>query len=434
MGIGTHIEQPGYGPARTPLPISVGEATKLVERVVASEGFKRAPQLRAFLLYVCERTLQQGASDIGEQEIGVRVLGRKPDYNPNDDNIVRVQARHLRNKLQQYFENEGVAEPYVITIPKGSYLPRFETSHPQADAPLLPPPVQPIGRRGLKWWILAGAAVIAIAAGTVIWVRFGEIQTGRTAVPGPLWSRVFKHDQKTNIVLADGALIELQELLGIDLSLKDYLRPDYPDFLLKNSSSEMRRALSRLTSRQTTFLADATVGSRLISLGGSLGIQPSLRYARHLNAREFKSDNFVLLGSRRGIPWVDLFETWLNFPLDWDPATSQCYLANRSPRPGEPPEFRPIPGSDVTYADIAFLPNLDKTGTVLILNGIDMIGAEAAGEFVLHSGFSARLAAITGAATAESLFFEILIRVRSAGGTAAKTEIEAWRVIDPRKF
>ncbi|HWB97093.1 MAG TPA: hypothetical protein VG672_10335 [Bryobacteraceae bacterium] len=405
--------------------------------MAASEGFKRAPQLRAFLLYVCERALRQGIGDIGEQEIGVNVLGRRPDYNPNDDNIVRVQARHLRNKLQQYFENEGAAEPFILTIPKGSYVPRLEIARLPVE---LPVPVQParqkISLRPNWWWAAAGAGMLAILAVAIFWTHAGQNSRVRQPAPDPLWSHVFQHDQKTNIVLADGALIELQELLGIDLSLKDYLRPDYPGFLLKASSTEMRRVAERLTNRQTTFLADATVGARLIGMAAGLGIQPSLRYARHLNAREFKTDNFVLLGSRRGIPWVDLFEPWLNFPLDWDRATGQCFLGNRSPQPGEPTEFRPTPGADLTYADIAFLPNLDKTGTVLILNGIDMIGAEAAGEFVLNSGFSSRLAAMIGTAAGgrDLPFFELLIRVRSAGGTAAKTEVEAWRVIDPRRL
>src|ERR1700748_2919461 len=48
-------------------------------------------------------------------------------FNPNDDNIVRVQAGHLRKKLDQYFSSEGREEPYVPVIPRGTYVPHFVT-------------------------------------------------------------------------------------------------------------------------------------------------------------------------------------------------------------------------------------------------------------------------------------------------------------------
>ena len=52
---------------------------------------------------------------------------RPPGYNPNEDNIVRSQARLLRLKLEHHFANEGKDEAIMITIPKGRYLPAFET-------------------------------------------------------------------------------------------------------------------------------------------------------------------------------------------------------------------------------------------------------------------------------------------------------------------
>jgi hypothetical protein len=55
-----------------------------------------------------------------EQQIGVCVYDRPPGYNPNDDNIVRSQARQLRLKLEHHFANEGKDEPIVITTWKPS--------------------------------------------------------------------------------------------------------------------------------------------------------------------------------------------------------------------------------------------------------------------------------------------------------------------------
>lgn len=74
-----------------------------------------------------------------------------------------------------------------------------------------------------------------------------------------------------------------------------------------------------------------------------------------------------------------MFDKSLNFPLVMDPATRQFYLRNRAPQPGEQSKYRESENQEETYADIALLQNLAGTGTVLILNGIDMVAAEAAG-------------------------------------------------------
>src|SRR5438105_10579823 len=89
------------------LPDKIDPADKrwaLIQRVVAGALFARAPQLRGFLLFVSERLLTGRVNEINEYEIGRVVLGRRATFNPHEDNIVRVQARHLRAKLEQYFE------------------------------------------------------------------------------------------------------------------------------------------------------------------------------------------------------------------------------------------------------------------------------------------------------------------------------------------
>jgi hypothetical protein len=98
----------------------------LVRRVAASITFQKSPKLREFLLYVCRCAIDVQPAAATEQQVGINVFRRPPGYNPNDDNIVRSQARLLRLKLEHHFANEGREEPVIITIPKGRYLPAFE--------------------------------------------------------------------------------------------------------------------------------------------------------------------------------------------------------------------------------------------------------------------------------------------------------------------
>ena len=90
---------------------------------------------------------------------------RPPGYNPNEDNIVRSQARLLRLKLEHHFANQGKDESIVITIPKGRYLPVFET---RAEEPLTPPPGSPALIQGKPRRMLQIVVGIAVLFGLVI--------------------------------------------------------------------------------------------------------------------------------------------------------------------------------------------------------------------------------------------------------------------------
>jgi hypothetical protein len=98
---------------------------QLAQRIATSKSFAKSGFLLKFLLYVCERELTGRADEISEQQIGVHVFGRRPDYNPGEDNIVRSYARQLRQRLDLYFEEDGQQEKLRITIPRGGYVPVF---------------------------------------------------------------------------------------------------------------------------------------------------------------------------------------------------------------------------------------------------------------------------------------------------------------------
>src|SRR5579863_9051744 len=116
-----------------------GQFQDLVRRVAASETFEKSPRLRAFFQHVCRCALEDCPEEATEQQIGIFVYGRSPGYNPNDDNIVRSQARVLRMKLEHHFANEGKDEPVIITIPKGQYVPIFEPRYkePRVERPVV---------------------------------------------------------------------------------------------------------------------------------------------------------------------------------------------------------------------------------------------------------------------------------------------------------
>ncbi len=413
------------------------ERWALVQRVVASHCFAKAPQLRDFLLYITSHFLTNREAEINEYRIGSSVLGRRPDFEQAGDNIVRVQARHLRKKLEDYFASEGLREPLLIIIPKGAYVPCFEPRAPLEDTVVAVQP-ETRSRRGL-WLLCALAIALAVSTGAFWWktVQLQKRVESSPAPPSPaahaLWPLVFAKGQPTNIVVADTCLVMLQDILHSDITLKEYATHSYPsDLLAQVRDPQLKSALELISKRQYTSLGDVNAVSSLLPISARYGAKGAIRYSRHLNIREFKTDNFILVGSRRGVPWVQLFETKLNFSLERSAQSDKFIYRNKSPLPGEREAYATTgdaSGPSETYSLIALLPNLGKTGNVLLLAGLTMVGTEAAGEFVATQEFADELAKRLPSRPGEpQKYFEMLIRTKAVGGAARETDVMAARV------
>jgi Malectin domain len=95
-----------------------------LERVLTSHAFRRAPGLVKTLSYLTER-LFAGDPNITEYRIAVEGLGRKPNFDPLQDSIVRVNVHALRKRLHDYYFSEGREHEVQIVLSGGSYVPSF---------------------------------------------------------------------------------------------------------------------------------------------------------------------------------------------------------------------------------------------------------------------------------------------------------------------
>ena len=101
-----------------------------LESMLACPDFTATPQQVALLRYVVVQTLAGKANSIKGYTIATEVFGRKTDFDQNIDPIVSIQAGRLRRALTRYYEGAGKNDPLRIEIPKGSYVPTFETRPP----------------------------------------------------------------------------------------------------------------------------------------------------------------------------------------------------------------------------------------------------------------------------------------------------------------
>ena len=130
-----------------------------LDRILASDVFARSQQLRRFLAFIVDQRLAGQSQSLKESVLAHELYGKGTDFDGGTDPVVRVDARRLRDKLREYYE--GRADPVVISLPKGTYVPVFEAASPVPDAPEAKPE---------RSWIRVGALVVATAiAGALIW-------------------------------------------------------------------------------------------------------------------------------------------------------------------------------------------------------------------------------------------------------------------------
>ncbi|MGO9241376.1 MAG: hypothetical protein ACLQBJ_11255 [Bryobacteraceae bacterium] len=94
-------------------------------KILKSRGFSRSDRVSELLRYLAERGLQEEVDRPKETVLGVELFGRMPGYDTQADPVVRVTARRLRNKLKQFYRDEGKDDAVGIELPPGRYALEF---------------------------------------------------------------------------------------------------------------------------------------------------------------------------------------------------------------------------------------------------------------------------------------------------------------------
>ncbi|HSU18177.1 MAG TPA: hypothetical protein VLI45_00410 [Acidobacteriaceae bacterium] len=417
---------------------SIEQQRLLVDRIVASNLFRKSHRLASFLRFICEEQQQGRGHTIHEQRIGKVVFGRPESYHIGEDSIVRSQARFLRLRLQEYFATEGKDEPIVLTVPKGSYVPEFHFREPAAEpAPVAAPTASPFAPReglmsldgarqpGLRRAMLTGLAVVALCAAVFIAWRMA-VRAGASTIARPevrFWASIFDPKRSTIVVPADSSLVLIDEMTGTEIHLQDYTTRRYRGF---TPPPGMEGLWSVLVESQYTNVADLRIVSQLERLPQVDRTKTQIRFARDLSVSEVKQNNVVLLGSARANPWVELFDGFGRFRVGYDPRAKENVVENRDPGPGEKPLYveEGDANEHLAYGVIAYLPSLDGQSSSLLVGGTSKAGTEAAAEFLLGPEFPKFLNKLAGGG--EAPHFELLLSARNLNGNSYQSTVVCY--------
>lgn len=159
-----------------------------LNRVLQSPAFQNSRRYPNLLRFVVEQTLEGQEDALKERLLGIEVFHRAPDYDTNQDPVVRLSAAEVRKRLALYYQNPAHEHELTIGLHPGSYIPVFRP--PKLPAPILTeavplstPAINPNRRR--HWRLAAG-----IAAGVIVATVLGSYFLLRSSTVDQFWSPV----------------------------------------------------------------------------------------------------------------------------------------------------------------------------------------------------------------------------------------------------
>jgi hypothetical protein len=428
--------------------------------ITESPAFKGSRRSQEFLQFIVARALDGHFDDLKERVLGVELFGRSPSYDTGDDAIVRVTACDVRKRLNQYYVEFAHQSDFRIELPPGSYIPELHSVAPPLPAPpaktvesaqpaAMPSTASIVPTAGIRagvatparrtslWFTIAALAAVAFA-GLAFWVWKERRPAEAGASPDRTlpWSAIIQPNRQIRLIFCDPEIVTIQRVLNYSITLSDYANQHYWPVDMK---PEARRVLQTVSFRGVSVAAvDAGIALKIDSL-----IVPftrramQMQTARNVRLGDFKTeDSFVLFGSPRSNPWLELFQDQLDFSFEFDDVRKAEFVRNRHPRSGEAPAYVPTAegwGTGQAYAIVALVGNPEQNGQVLLLAGSDAEATEAAGSLVTNIDALSKILKSAGIdSNGRVRHFEILLRVSTMAGLPNTYDVVACHPLNGR--
>jgi len=206
------------------------EVQKTLSSILQSTPFHSSKQSQELLQYIVDQSLAGHLEMLKERIIGANVFDRRPDYDTNDDPIVRARAAEVRKRLALYYQTAR-EESVRISVPSGSFraifewadtkpiqLPSAPPHRPEQSQPpveSMPPPAPhevagpdlatPSPRfRGRRWWVVIAASAVIL---TLAMQHYFASPEDRAL--NQFWSPILDNSHTVLIYLGSNAVYEL---------------------------------------------------------------------------------------------------------------------------------------------------------------------------------------------------------------------------------
>jgi hypothetical protein len=429
-----------------------------VDRLLQSASFRDTPSSRRLLEYIAARSLEGNQNNLKEFTIGVEVLGRRADFDPKTDTIVRVQVRRLRQKINQYYVTEGVNDPIIIAIPKGSYAAEFsrrgtgslvenpaEDDNPTSDAvsfsdslrslndEAISPhwadrtslPGEPFARYRRSTVVLISAVAVVIGCLSGYWLA----QRQRLSAPTPveqLWSAMLKGDDSPIIgypdavFLLDGASNMFQFAEGPVGIRGERVDPNIARKFTLNPMLIADAGPLYYENGGYTGTGEIESMAMLSVLLNKLGFHPKVLRSHDITVDDLRNHNVILLGGSAQNTAVKDFLTPGDFEYNYSPRAWGGMIMNHHPKVDEASVYQ-VERNPLThalegdYALISCLPGVNSSRHIITIGGLDTTGTLGATLFLTSEMGAKNLMSDSGTIH-QTPYFQSIVHVHLTHG------------------
>ncbi len=402
-----------------------------INRLVGSHALHGSESLCKLLRYLAKHAVDHPGTPIKEFQIATEVFGRSPDFDPQLDSMVRVQAGRLRSKLTEYYGADGLEDPILVELPKGTYVLSFHHRSPSSTKSSAGGSSEVVTKESLeksterRWGteVISLSIFLAAAITVIVWLlatrTSAPIGLASESEPVPAAFRVFWRG------FASG--------------------PEVPWVVFSNAAF-VGRPETGMRYRDPKRDADSPILDHYTGVGevlavheidrvfGQLHRQIRLKRGSLFSLDDAKNNNLIFLGSpSENLSLLEIQGTqeFVFQRLTSGPRKGDQAIINKHPQPDEAKEFIATPsGLPLTedYAVLALLKGMNQGQSVLILAGTTTIGTQAAVEYVCRqSSVEELLLRLSVSQNGELKPFEAVIRVKVARGVPVETELVAIR-------
>jgi hypothetical protein len=425
------------------------ERERALARVLNSSAFSGSNALQQILKFIVEKSLAGSVDEIKEFTIATQGLGRPQDFDPKADNIVRAQMHRLRQKLEEYYSQEGAGDAVRILVPSGHYIPEFQST-PSADPPTqsrepIPPlkSEQPFGApdrklpSALPWGLVALLLVVVVIMG---------VRLSRTPASSAISSSA-KEPPPSSLAPLWKPFISPKVPVIIVYSNSLFLADDYLDlYRFSRSSSHSLPVGTRVRSlvglerfspihpsAESLYYWDLYTGigevvatGKIASLLATENQDFSVERSGLISYDNIRNSNAIFIGASAEDPI--LAQLPVEADLDFAGPDSSFHLVDHHPVAGRPDKYR-LSRDQKTgefrtdYALISLLPGVTPDRHIMVLGGITTLGTQAAAEFATSPAHMAVLEKMRGDShgnPARSPYFQALLEVPIRNGAVAE--------------
>ena len=457
------------------LKASPEQVREQLDRILRSGSFRNAPALQRLLQYVTSKSAEGQVTHLKEFTIGIDVFGRGDGYDPKIDPVVRVEIHRIRQKLKEYYQNEGANDPIFVEIPTGHYVPsigiRTSLSLPQ-NSPSQPTAAattairtprgsgngtaaakaqgpKQFGQFFLSHPVVALSLLAALAiAGTLVelhWSEIGFLHRTASAVDPPtgnpdnavrdFWVTFLGKDRGLIIGYANAVFLidRTNDLFRFRRGASDNRGSPVDPHLARQFASNpslVAKAGPLFYEYSYTGTGDVEAIWRFTRLFSRMGYDTTLKRSRLVTIHDLQEHNVILIGSSfQNDAVAQLPSTGQDFVYELPKMEDELWngrIVNRHPLPGEAPVYKTErdPVTQTVKSDYALItvgPGIIPGRYIAVVGGLDTSGCSGATGFLTSepgvAELTARLTSLGLKKTeGQPPFFQALIKVDLENG------------------